>query len=63
MIDCFGFRRTNKKIWCSALTKMDCDGCNFYKSHDEKRRDDERTALRIVQLGCETGSYPLKFKE
>lgn len=63
MIDCFGFRRTNKKIWCSALTKLDCDGCNFYKSKKDKRRDDERTALRLEQMGYVRGEYPLRFKE
>ena len=31
--DCFAFsvRKSNNEIYCSALTKIDCEKCKFYK--------------------------------
>ncbi len=30
--DCFAYRKSIGR--CSALTKLDCDGCHFYKSRE-----------------------------
>ena len=36
--NCFAYKKTSTgHITCSALTRMDCDGCNFFKTKQEYR--------------------------
>lgn len=42
--NCFGY--ISEKV-CDALTVKNCTGCNFFKTHEQKAKDDERTRKRL----------------
>ena len=37
--DCFALRKTEKTKKCVALTKLECEDCNFYKSYEQHIKD------------------------
>lgn len=51
--DCFGYKNTNGKETCRALTKIDCKGCRFYKSNEQAKKDREAAGLLVLALPSE----------
>lgn len=49
MRDCFAYRRGS----CTALKVKKCVGCNFYKTKEQFRRDQQRAMERILSLDAE----------
>lgn len=35
---------------CTALKMKKCEGCSFFKTTEQKRKDDERTRKRLASL-------------
>ena len=48
--DCFAYKPRS----CIALTKKNCDGCNFYKTEAEVKAAREKAMARISTLDPET---------
>ena len=48
--DCFGFRRGDNKVWCSALKKLDCDECSFYKTKAQVAEEERLVNKRVLFL-------------
>ena len=51
--DCFGFGENG----CRILVKTDCDGCSFYKSKADSKKELEKINKRISTLPKETQQY------
>lgn len=49
--DCCRYAVSPKKgDYCTALKELNCNGCSFYKSTEEKLLDDERTRNRLKSI-------------
>lgn len=35
---------------CTALKVKNCEGCNFFKTVEQKAKDDEKTRKRLANL-------------
>ncbi len=49
MKDCFAHKRNS----CTALKVKDCEGCGFYKTKEQFKRDQQRAMKRILSLDDE----------
>ena len=41
------------RVSCSALTDMQCDGCNFYKTVEQQQKDLEEAVLSRQRRGIQ----------
>lgn len=51
---CFADKAEN---YCSALKEKKCEGCQFYKTVEQAKRDRAKALQRIESLDLETRTY------
>lgn len=53
MAKCFADREN----YCSALKKKECEGCNFFKTHEDLEKSRDRAIRRIDSLPKSTKDF------
>ncbi|MBC8580166.1 hypothetical protein [Zhenhengia yiwuensis] len=53
MKNCFAIKRGK----CTALKYKVCEGCSFYKTKAQLKKEQEKTRRRIAQLDNHTQAY------
>lgn len=58
--DCFALNTKTKKPTCTALTKMECENCRFYKTKTQALEENVRCRERCGKMGIH---YKSMFKD